>query len=248
MEFKDHFSGHASSYATHRPKSPKELFTYLFSLVSDRGMAWDVGTGNGQAAIELASYFDAVIATDASSEQIHQATSHPKVTYRVAPAEDSGIGDSTIVLITAAQAVHWFNFDRFYSEVRRVAKPNAVIAVWTYELASITPEVDKLVRNYYDLEIGKYWPSERKWVDEHYQTIPFPFREIKVPTFEMKEQRTLSGWVGYLSTWSASQRAIKEQGRKVFDDFVARLERVWGDSSLPRTVVWPLYLRAGHVS
>jgi len=247
-EFKDHFSGHASSYAEHRPKSPRGLFDFLASVVKHPKAVWDVGTGNGQAAIELTSYFDSVIATDASREQIRQATSHPKVTYRVAPAEDSGVSDGSIDLITAAQAVHWFDFERFYSEVRRVAKPNAVIAVWTYELASITPEIDELVRHYYDGEIGKYWPPERKWVDEHYQTIPFPFREIEASTFRMKEERTLSSWVGYLFTWSATQRAIKEQSRTFFGDFVTRLQKAWGDPASPRTVVWPLYLRAGYTS
>jgi ubiquinone/menaquinone biosynthesis C-methylase UbiE len=114
VTFKDHFSRQAADYAKFRPSYPKELFDYLGSIAPGRQLAWDCGTGNGQAAIGLASVFDGVIATDASEKQITNAEPHERVDYRVAPAESSGINSATIDLIMVAQALHWFDLDRFY--------------------------------------------------------------------------------------------------------------------------------------
>lgn len=70
MSFKDHFSGHAGSYARYRPDYPGELFDYLATLTPRREMALDCATGNGQAAIGLARHFERVIATDGSIAQL----------------------------------------------------------------------------------------------------------------------------------------------------------------------------------
>lgn len=245
--FKDHFSQHAAAYATYRPKSPDRLFEYLASLVPAHRRAWDVGTGNGQAAVELTPWFDEVIATDASGEQIAQALPHPKVTYAVSPAERSGLESSSIDLITVAQAIHWFDFDRFYQEVRRVARPEAVLAVWTYELSIIDPAVDAVVKAYYLEGVGSYWPPERDWVKDHYEHLPFPFPEIKPPPLVMEESRSLAEWVGYLHTWSATQRALRAGKTAVWEKLVQDLTAAWGDPRKAKTVRWPLYLRVGRV-
>jgi len=248
MNFKDHFSKHASTYAIYRPKSPKLLFQYLASLVHQRKVAWDVGTGNGQAALELTPYFEKIIATDPSEAQIKHAVLHSKIEYRVEKAEKSRIRDHEIDLVTVAQAFHWFDFEPFFGEVRRVATPGAIIAVWTYGLARIEPRIDALVMNYYDTRVGKCWPPERKWVDDHYVTIPFPFEGITTPGFEMLEQRDLAEWCGYVFTWSATQKAIKELGPKIFDDLVLDLEKEWGNANDKKNIKWPLYLRVGRVN
>jgi len=120
MTFKDHFSKQAVGYAKFRPRYPRKLFDYLGSIAPSRQFAWDCGTGNGQAAVGLASVFDRVIATDASEKQIANAQSRKLVDYRVAPAENSGIESETLDLIMVAQALHWFDLDRFYPEAERV--------------------------------------------------------------------------------------------------------------------------------
>src|SRR5215469_18919411 len=104
MSFKDHFSKQAAGYAKFRPRYPEKLFDYLGSISPSCQLAWDCGTGNGQAAVGLASAFDRVIATDASKKQIANAQSCERVEYRAAPAENSGIGSETIDLIMVAQA------------------------------------------------------------------------------------------------------------------------------------------------
>src|SRR5436305_13965318 len=95
-----HFERSPADYKRYRPSYPQALFTYLGSLPPATGLAWDAGTGNGQAAAGLAGVFRRVIATDASSEQLGEATPHPGITYRVASAEESGLAASSVDLVT----------------------------------------------------------------------------------------------------------------------------------------------------
>jgi ubiquinone/menaquinone biosynthesis C-methylase UbiE len=173
MTFKDHFSRQAADYAKFRPGYPQELFNYLGGIAPSRQLAWDCGTGNGQAAIGLASVFDRVIATDASEKQISNAQPYDRVEYRVAPAENSGIQSGTIDLIMVAQALHWFDLDRFYAEARRVLKSDGILAASAYNLLHIEPAIDEIVNRYYYEVVGPFWPPERKLV-ENFDHLPLP--------------------------------------------------------------------------
>ena len=150
MNFEDHFSELAETYSKYRPSYPSELFEYLSGICNDHKQAWDCGTGNGQAARSLADYFDNVLATDASKDQLGQALKHPRINYRVEPAEKISLRDSSTDLVTVAAAVHWFNFDKFYAEVKRVLKPGGIISVWGYHLFKINPSIDILLNKYFD--------------------------------------------------------------------------------------------------
>jgi SAM-dependent methyltransferase len=244
MRFKDHFSRQAADYAKFRPRYPQELFNYLGTTAPSRQLAWDCGTGNGQAAVRLASVFDRVIATDASEKQIANAEPHERVEYRVAPAENSGIELETIDLIMVAQALHWFDLNGFYAEVQRVLKPDAVLAASAYNLLHIDPAIDEIVNRYYYDVVGPFWPPERKLV-EQFADLPFPFHEIDPPKFEMTAQWNLDHLVGYLGTWSATQRFIAAKGSDPLEQIADELRRAWGDSQQTRKVVWPLILRIG---
>jgi ubiquinone/menaquinone biosynthesis C-methylase UbiE len=245
--FHDHFSSVANRYADFRPHYPAALFDYLARLAPQSSTVWDCACGNGQASLDLAERFNKVIATDASREQIASATPHPKIEFRVAPAEQSGLPDQSIGLLTVAQALHWFNFDRFYAEVRRVLRKNGVIAVWAYGIDVVEgDEVNELVQNYYSNTVGPFWPPERRLVEEGYRTIPFPFAEITPPSFRMEERWTLEQLLGYFSTWSATSRYIKVHGRNPLEPLAEELKRVWPDTNSPRSIVWPLSVRVGR--
>jgi SAM-dependent methyltransferase len=243
MTFKDHFSRQAADYAKFRPSYPRKLFDYLGRIAPSRQLAWDCGTGNGQAAVGLASVFDRVIATDASDAQIANAQPHDRVEYRTAPAEQSGLAAETIDLIMVAQALHWFDLDRFYAEVRRVLKRGGIFAASAYKFFHITPEIDRLVnRRYYDKIVGPFWPPERVLV-EKFEELPFPFSEIQTPSFEMIAQWNLEHLVGYLRSWSATQRFIAANRRDPLDEIADELRTAWGDTKQTRRVIWPLTLR-----
>jgi SAM-dependent methyltransferase len=243
--FKDHFSRQAADYAKFRPTYPQELFDYLGNIAPSRQLAWDCGTGNGQAALGLASMFDGVIATDASEKQITNATLHEHVDYRVAPAEDSGIDSGSVDLIMVAHALHWFDLDRFYAEAQRVLKPDGVLAASAYNLLQIEPAIDEIVNRYYYEVVGSFWPPERKLV-ERFANLPFPFHEIDPPKFEMRASWILPRLVGYLRTWSSTQRFIAAKGSDPLKQIMDDLRAAWGAPEQTRNVIWPLTLRIGR--
>jgi len=245
--FHDHFSGVANRYADFRPHYPAALFDYLATLTPRDSLVWDCACGNGQATHDLATRFGQVVATDASKEQIASAKPNPKVEFRIAPAEQSGLADGSIELITIAQALHWFDFERFYAEARRVLKPNGVLAAWAYGINTVEGDaVNQLVQDFYANVVGPYWPPERNLVEAGYRTIPFPFAEITPPAFRMEARWTLEQLVGYFGTWSATSRFIEATGQNPLGPLTEKLGRVWGDADTPRQVVWPLSLRIGR--
>jgi SAM-dependent methyltransferase len=244
MNFKDHFSRQAADYAKFRPGYPRGLFDYLGDLAPSRRVAWDCGTGNGQAAVGLASVFDCVIATDASKKQISNAQPHERVAYRVAPAENSGIHSGTLDLIMVAQALHWFDLDSFYREAQRVLKPYGVLAASAYNLFHIERAIDGIVNRYYYEVVGPFWPPERKLV-EQFANLPFPFREIDPPKFEMTADWSLDHLLGYLRTWSSTQRFIAEKSTDPLEQITDELRNAWGNPRQIRKIVWPLILRVG---
>src|SRR5438105_1919540 len=175
---KDLFSGHASQYAAFRPTYPAELYDFLYQHVSHFENAWDAGTGNGQVARELAQKFKSVFATDISKKQLENAVVADNIFYWQA-AEQTSFAAKSIDLVCVAQAIHWFDRFKFFNEVRRVAKPDALLAIWGYGLLSIDHAIDEVVRDFYVSTIGSYWEKDRKLIDEEYQTISFPFQEIQ---------------------------------------------------------------------
>lgn len=245
--FHDHFSGHARTYATARPRYGGDTAAWLASLTAPTATVWDVGTGSGQLATLIAPHVAHVIATDASAEQLAQATRHPRVEYRNEPAETTTIADGSIGLVTVAQAVHWFALDRFYAEVRRVCAPGAAIVLLGYELMHVDADVDAAIWWFYKTVVGPYWPAERAHLETGYRELPFPFPAIDHPPLVMAHDWTRDEVCGYVATWSAVQRAIKATGQDPMPKLVERLTPLWHEPAVRRTVTWPLIVKAGRV-
>lgn len=245
--FKDYFSTASHNYAVFRPDYPNELYDFLIKRVHHREVAWDCATGNGQAACKLADYFNYVIATDASIAQIKTAIPKPNVSYVVSTAENTPIIPSSIDMITIAQAMHWFNFDAFFTEVRRVLKPQGIIAAWCYGLLRTNDvKIDSLMHQYYFETLSSYWPPERHYIDEAYQTIDFPFERIEAPVFEIVKELDLAHFIGYLETWSAHHAYLKQNGSDPLDLIRPSLLSAWGDPTSKKRIVWPIFLLVGR--
>lgn len=241
MKFQDHFSTQSDIYRLARPTYPDELFAYLSSLCQNHDSCWDAGTGNGQAAVSLSTYFKQVIATDPSAEQIKNAIATDGVEYVVAPAEQSGLPDASANLITAATAAHWFNHDLFYAEAQRVAKPNAILALWTYSSATITPEINELMERFMYTYLYDYWPDGRWYVRQQYSTLPFPLPKISTPDFHCNMQWNKQQWLAYVCSWSAYTRHRQQTGTDALVELLPRLNKLWNDIEV-KTVRWPLHL------
>jgi SAM-dependent methyltransferase len=246
MPFADHFSAHASDYARYRPTYPPQLFDWIAASAPGRGAAWDCGCGNGQATIPLAERFDVVFATDPSAEQIAQAPAHPRISWRVAPAEASGLDAASVDVVTVAQALHWFDLPRFWSEVRRVVRPGGSIVVWSYGIAFFDDaEATRILRHFHDDVMGSYWPIERGHVEAGYQSLDFPFGRLTAPAIGLDALWTVERMTGYLQTWSATRRYIKANGTDPVPAFMDTLRAWWGGGG--REVHWPLTILAGRV-
>lgn len=241
--FKDHFSGHARDYAAHRPGYPAELFEFLASQCRAHELAWDCGTGNGQAARSLTKWFERVVATDASSEQIATAEPADRVEFYVAPAEASALPAASVDLVTVAQALHWFNIERFFDEARRVLKPGGVLACWSYHHCSVNAEIDPLIEAVF-AAVEDYWPPERDIVENRYRDVLLPFHEFAAGPFSLSLSWTADLLVNYMRTWSASRRYLLATGQDPVGQYAAELRARWGES--PRKVTWPIILRAGR--
>jgi SAM-dependent methyltransferase len=245
LRFADHFSVVSAAYARFRPRYPEALFYWLAQIAPGRELAWDCATGNGQAAVGLATHFARVIATDASAAQIEAASPVPRVEYRVAPAEASGLSDASCDLVSAAQALHWFDRPAFFVEARRVLVSGGVLAIWSYlRLRTGERALDSALDRFHDEVVGAYWPPGRELVENGYRGIDFPFEELATPAFAIEARLSLDALAGYFGSWSATDRYRRAVGSDPVPEFVAGLAAAWGAE---RAVRWPIALRAGRI-
>ena len=246
---KDLFSAHAADYAKYRPTYPVELMEYIASLAEKREAALDCATGNGQAAILLARFFDKVYATDFSAKQIEEAQPHPKVQYSVSRAESTNFQDNSFDAITIAQAYHWVNHEEFAREAKRIGRNNCIVAVIGYNLfRCANNEVTWLVDEFYYNVTDPYWEPERKYVQGLYMNAPFYFDELPVTnSFKMQSRWTIDQMEGYINTWSAIKKFIKVNGYNPIPDLIEKIRAIWGSDELVQ-FDFPLALRIGRIA
>jgi SAM-dependent methyltransferase len=248
MTFADYFSETAADYARYRPQYPKPLLDFLSNLVADRQIAWDCATGNGQVAYELTDYFAKVYASDASERQINQARKRDRLHYFVSLAESTPLAVNSVDLITVAQAFHWFKAEAFYKEVKRVLKPQGIIALWGYGLFEV-PEASNsfntALEQFYNA-VEPFWPLERQLIDTQYRAIAFPFTEIPAPNYTMTQTWTVEELIGYLNTWSSTQKYIQARGADRLSPITQAIVENCSSSAI--SVHFPLFFRIGRLS
>jgi SAM-dependent methyltransferase len=241
----DRFSAQAAGYARYRIDYPAALYDWLLPQVAARERAWDCATGNGQVANVLADYFVRVDATDLSEKQLTQATPRPNIHYQPARAEQTPFPNQRFDLITVAQAVHWFEPEAYHAEVRRVARPGAVLAEWGYGLVQISPEIDPLIEHFYRDTMGPYWDANRWHIDDEYARIPFPFADVRRAHFAVRRQWSAEWFLQYLRTWSSVAKYQQERGEDAVALIAAELTRLWAAGE--REVTFPVFARTGRI-
>ena len=242
------FDRGGQAYAQFRPVYPERLAMFLASLAPSADLAVDVGCGSGQLTSRLAPYFAETIGLDPSAQQLANTRPQDRVRYVQAPAEKLPVPDRSASLITAAQAAHWFDRPAFYSEVRRIAVDNAVLALVSYGVMRLDPDLADRFDRFYRQEIGPYWPPERALVDSGYADIDFPFEQYPAPPMEITENWTLSQVLGYISTWSAVRQVENAGKPEILHAFATDLAAHWGDPAATRPVTWPVTTKVGIVT
>jgi SAM-dependent methyltransferase len=236
--YADHFSAVAARYAAYRPRYPQALVDVLGA----GDVAWDIGCGNGQLAVALAERFERVIATDLTQKQLDAAVPHPRVEYRCAPAEESGLADASVELAVAAQAAHWFDWPRFIAEVGRVARPGALVALVSYGNCVIEGVEARELAHFHRDIVGAYWPPGREHVDNGYRDLVLPWPAVPTPALAMTAEWTRDELAGYVSSWSATARLVEREGPAAFEALCERLATTWPDAER-RVIRWPLTLK-----
>lgn len=257
------FLKQAKQYAATRPAYPPELFDFIASKTPRRDLAWDVGTGSGQAAESLAKLYSAVVGTDTSAQQLSYAPRLANVRYVHTPPDlplaalhAAVAPPASIDLVTVAQAFHWLDLPRFYAQARSLLRPkHGVLAAWCYT----EPRVDEggdvdaaFCRLYRDSQ--PYWALNRRMVDDEYRGAEFPFDPVEgekhTGPFEFSTERRmdLDDYLAYITSWSAYQTA-KEKGVELLDEATVReFAAAWdGDGKEMKTVRFPIFLRIGKV-
>jgi SAM-dependent methyltransferase len=244
----DLFSSVSAGYAAFRPRYPRGLFDFMGGIAPRRDRALECGAGTGQATLDLVELFDHVVGTDVSASQTARAPRHDRITWVVAAAEAAPLRSGSVDLVAVAQALHWFEFDRFFAEVRRVGSPGAVFVAWTYAAGRMDGDIGAALRRFTFETMGPYWPPQRRHVDEEYRTIPMPFERIATPSFGLEDHWPLERLVGFMRTWSAVAQYRKAHN----DDPVAAIERelatLWGDVEQPQRISWPMTMIAGRIA
>jgi SAM-dependent methyltransferase len=242
-----HFESGGDAYAKYRPTYPPALAEFLAGLAPDRKLVVDVGCGTGQLSVLLAEHFDRVEAFDISADQVANATPHPKVSYSVASCDDLPVDDGAASLITVAQAAHWFDLPPFYEEVRRIASPGAALALIAYTVPVIEGPFAARFYDFYDRDLGRYWPAERDYIRSEYRDLPFPFEELAAPKMQIERDTDLASLIGHMRTWSATRRALADGQAPMVDAFVDDAYQLWGDPSATLRVIWPVRMRVGRL-
>ena len=245
--FKDFFSQQASHYARYRPKYPAELFTFIKEIVQKTNFVWDVATGNGQAANELAKFFDHVYATDLSDEQLKYAIQQENIEYKKEFAESTSLANSSVDLITIATAIHWFDQPAFFKEADRVLKTKGVLFAWSYGGCKVNIEVDQII-DYFNFEyLVDYWHEGAKmnWYDK-YQSLILPFEPISTPNFICKANYNLEEVMNYMFSWSGVQNYIRLHQKNPIEIIQADLEKAWGDPLSVKEIKWHLHTKCSR--
>lgn len=241
---KDNFSNQASIYAQFRPTYPMAVFDYLNTVVKNKKTVWDCATGNGQMARELAKTFEKIYATDISQEQLDNAFQAENITYSIAKAEETQFADHIFDLVTVAQAIHWFDFEKFYAEVNRVAQAGAVLFVIGYSMPRFEGKIDEILQDFYWNVTGPYWDVERKHLDKRLESVPFPFEQIECPHFINEYCWTLEMAEGYFNSWSSIQHYIKKNGENPVNEVIEKLREYWKGE---QRVEFPLFTKVGRI-
>lgn len=239
--FADHFSELAARYAQYRPHYPPALVDALAERSPGRGVAWDIGCGNGQLSVALAARFDRVIATDPARAQLDHAEPHPRVEYRCETAEASSLPDAGVDLAVAAQSAHWLDWPRFVPELGRVVRPGGLIALVTYFNAELAGDVGAVLAAFY-VDIIPHWPNGRAHVRNRYRDLTLPWPAVEVPPIDLTARWTRDELFGYVTTWSATGRLVAAGGSARLEELRRRLAEIWPDGE-PREVRWPLTVK-----
>jgi hypothetical protein len=242
------FAQGSDAYAAGRPLYPQALFDWIAATCRNHDAAWDCATGNGQAALALAGIFRKVEATDISAAQIAEGFAASNISYSAQPAERTSFADGSFDLVAVAQALHWFDFARFWPEVRRVARSGALFCAWGYAWFRGAEPVEAALLGPVARLVEPYWAANNRilWRGYADADVHCPFEQLQVPELRITVRWSVERIIAYVRTWSAFKRAAADGQEAELEALLADACRRLGPD--PDFELWvPLAIRAGFV-
>ncbi|NES73263.1 MAG: hypothetical protein F6K24_52795 [Okeania sp. SIO2D1] len=116
-----------------------------------------------------------------------------------------------------------------------------------FNIPEASESLNKCLHKFFQL-VKPFWPPEIQLIEDKYQTISFPFKEILIPEerFYMTHDWTAEQLIRYLCTWSSIQKLVKEQGREELKNLTTEIAENWITSQTTITINWPLYFPIGR--
>lgn len=231
-------------YVKFRPTPPPTLINAVVEHVREgrrkaggvAELCVDLGCGSGQSMGPLAPHFPSVVGVDVSQPQLDMAAQELKhlsnVSFRVGSAEGLPFGANSVDLVTCCAAAHWFNFETFYKEVDRVLRPGGVLACYSYitcsPLCNGRDLCSVIVELYHELD--RYWTEGHQHLWKEYASLP-PLYPIDTHigsqdgAFSVVMEGTMEGVLGYVSSWSATDKLRKNEGEEAAADYLGRAKK-----------------------
>lgn len=224
------FNLRSDEYLRNRPLYPQALYQILFANCREFNVAWDSGCGNGQVAIDLASRFNSIEASDINENQISNSYKHHKIHYSLQKSEKTTFPNNYFDLVCAAQCLHWFDLEAYFQEVKRVLKRGGLFSCWGYGFFKINEKIDAILKEKLFLKIDPFWAPGNRIVQNGYKDVEFPFDKISVPEIEMIMEWNIEQLLCYLNTWSAVKLYNDEYKTDIVNDVRPYLDKCFSDT------------------
>ncbi|CAL8240527.1 unnamed protein product [Merluccius merluccius] len=220
---------HASIYQKYRFVPPEEVKDLILQYLDKKrdgrplGLAVDLGCGTGQISRLLAPHFQDLVGLDISEGQLEEARAvqgYPNITYRLGAAEELPFADSSVDLLTAASAAHWFQPQRFLAEAQRVLRPRGCMALLGFDDNHLRLQSrdcgDRLTRIYREVRevllpytSGQVSVANNK-LQELFGAIPFPDKH-RVDSIQVRCGVSVRALLGFIESWSMFQTYSRTQ-------------------------------------
>ena len=203
----ERFSDRVGNYVKYRPDYPREIITHLtkYCGLTAESVVADVGCGPGMSTRMFLEHGNLVFGVEPNDAMRAAAGEYLAEFPRFRPvkgtSDNTTLPDSSVDLIVAAQAFHWFDAEKTRPEFKRIAKPGAWTAlIWNIRQEETTPfliEYEDLIRRYsVDYEVVRHNNIADKEIGD------FLGPDFKTAIFDYKQTFDLKGLLGRLSSSS----------------------------------------------
>lgn len=221
------FTGKAELYEKYRPSYPDELIDFLYSNAHCEAVA-DIGAGTGKFTRCLLKKPWKVTAVEPNDDMRGKLADIGGITVVNTPAENTGLPDNSVGLVTAAQAFHWFNRERFAEECKRILVDSGKLAViWNgFAEEGLSARQTELCEKYsIELQIKKAFgdDSYKRESDDFLRNNYF--KSVEVAEYSGKRVFDRESFVGE----TLSRSYVPREGEPNFEPFVRELNALFSE-------------------